>query len=46
MKESGLYDNLVIVFYGDYYGVLNFRNKNLVELVGKMSFIWINYDNV
>ncbi|MCT6632038.1 sulfatase-like hydrolase/transferase, partial [Staphylococcus aureus] len=45
LKESGLYDNSVIVLYGDHYGVSNSRNKNLAELVGKTSSTWTNYDN-
>ncbi|MFV5784557.1 sulfatase-like hydrolase/transferase, partial [Pediococcus acidilactici] len=42
LKESGLYDNSVIVLYGDHYGVSNSRNKNLAELVGKTSSTWTN----
>ncbi len=39
LKESGLYDNSVIVLYGDHYGVSNSRNKNLAELVGKQVLL-------
>lgn len=45
LKESGLYDNSVIVLYGDHYGVSNGRNRNLAELVGKSSATWDDYDN-
>ncbi|WP_086276046.1 LTA synthase family protein [Candidatus Enterococcus testudinis] len=45
LKESGLYDNSVIVLYGDHYGISNSRNKNLAELLGKSSSSWTNYDN-
>ncbi|MFV0558004.1 MAG: LTA synthase family protein [Enterococcus sp.] len=45
LKASGLYDNSVIVLYGDHYGVSNTRNKNLASLVGKNSASWSNFDN-
>jgi lipoteichoic acid synthase len=45
LKESGLYDNSVIVLYGDHYGISNSRNKNLAELLGKNSSSWSNFDN-
>jgi lipoteichoic acid synthase len=45
LKESGLYENSVIVLYGDHYGISNSRNKNLAELLGKTSASWTNYDN-
>ena len=45
LKASGLYDNSVIVLYGDHYGISNSRNKSLAELVGKTSDTWSNYDN-
>lgn len=45
LKESGLYDNSVIVLYGDHYGISNSRNKNLAELLGKDSASWSNFDN-
>ncbi|WP_435541568.1 sulfatase-like hydrolase/transferase, partial [Bacillus paralicheniformis] len=43
LKESGLYDNSVIVLYGDHYGISNSRNKNLAELLGKDSASWSNF---
>ncbi len=45
LKSSGLYDNSVIVLYGDHYGVSNSRNKTLAELLGKSSDTWSNFDN-
>ncbi|MGX7197638.1 LTA synthase family protein [Enterococcus olivae] len=45
LKESGLYENSVIVLYGDHYGVSNGRNRNLAELVGKSSATWNDFDN-
>ncbi len=45
LKASGLYDNSVIVLYGDHYGVSNGRNRSLAELVGKTSSTWNDFDN-
>ncbi|EAC9512995.1 LTA synthase family protein, partial [Listeria monocytogenes] len=45
LKESGLYENSVIVLYGDHYGISNSRNRNLAELLGKTSSTWTNFDN-
>ncbi|WP_207941817.1 sulfatase [Enterococcus sp. DIV2402] len=45
LKASGLYDNSVIVLYGDHYGVSNGRNRSLAELVGKTSSSWNDFDN-
>ncbi|MGM0239920.1 LTA synthase family protein [Enterococcus sp. AZ103] len=45
LKETGLYDNSIIVMYGDHYGISESRNPDLAELVGKTSDTWTNYDN-
>ena len=45
LKKSGLYDNSIIVLYGDHYGVSNGRNHTLAPLLGKSSSSWNNYDN-
>ena len=45
LKESGLYDNSIIVLYGDHFGISQTRNPNLAPLVGKSSETWSNYDN-
>ncbi len=45
LKASGLYDNSIIVLYGDHYGISNSRNPNLAELIGKDSETWTSYDN-
>lgn len=45
LKASGLYDNSVIVLYGDHYGISNSRNKDLAGLLGKTSDTWTNFDN-
>ncbi len=35
LKESGLYDNSVIVMYGDHYGVSQNHNKAMAQVLGK-----------
>lgn len=45
LKSSGLYDNSVIVLYGDHYGISTSRNKNLAELIGKDKNSWNGYDD-
>ncbi len=45
LKASGLYDNSVIVLYGDHFGISESRNKSLAELVGKSADEWNSYDN-
>ena len=35
LKETGLYDNSIIVMYGDHYGISDTRSSNLAELLGK-----------
>ncbi|MGT2906587.1 LTA synthase family protein [Streptococcus dentiloxodontae] len=44
LKASGLYDNSIIVLYGDHYGISDGRSSNLAELLGKNSETWSNYD--
>lgn len=45
LKASGLYDNSVIVLYGDHYGISTSRNKNLAELIGKDKNSWNGFDD-
>ena len=45
LKESGLYQNSIIVLYGDHYGISNSRNPALAPLLGKNSETWSSYDN-
>lgn len=35
LKESGLYDNTMIIMYGDHYGISNNHNKAMSEVIGK-----------
>ncbi|WP_028273505.1 LTA synthase family protein [Atopococcus tabaci] len=45
LKESGLYENSMIVLYGDHYGISNARNKTLAPLLDKDPETWNGYDN-
>lgn len=45
LKEAGLYDNAIIVLYGDHYGISNSRNPDLAALLGKDYETWSAYDN-
>ncbi|MGC4440425.1 sulfatase-like hydrolase/transferase, partial [Streptococcus suis] len=45
LKASGLYENSIIVMYGDHYGISNSRNTSLAPLLGKNSETWTDYDN-
>lgn len=46
LKASGLYENSIIVIYGDHYGTSNMRNPDLAPLLGKDPNEWDAYDNV
>lgn len=45
LKKSGLYDNSIIVLYGDHYGISNSENKELASVLGKNPNEWTDYDN-
>ncbi|WP_418127307.1 LTA synthase family protein [Streptococcus parasuis] len=45
LKATGLYEDSIIVLYGDHYGISNSRNPNLAPLIGKDSQTWSNFDN-
>ncbi|KXT79165.1 LTA synthase family protein [Streptococcus sp. DD13] len=45
LKAAGLYENSVIVLYGDHYGISNSRNPSLAPLLGKNTETWSQYDN-
>lgn len=44
LKASGLYDNSIIVLYGDHYGISNSRNPALAPLLGMDSETWNEYN--
>ncbi len=35
LKESGLYDNTMVVLYGDHYGISENHNKAMAQIIGK-----------
>ncbi|MBT2690982.1 LTA synthase family protein [Bacillus sp. ISL-47] len=35
LKGTGLYDNSIIIMYGDHYGISNNHNKAMKEVIGK-----------
>lgn len=45
LKASGLYENSIVVLFGDHYGISNMRNPELAPLLGKNPEEWTNYDN-
>ena len=45
LKASGLYDNSMIVLYGDHFGISNMRNPHVAPLLGQDPEEWGNYEN-
>lgn len=45
LKESGLYEDSIILIYGDHYGISDMRNPVLGELLGVPEDEWDAYHN-
>ena len=45
LKDSGLYENSIIILYGDHYGISNARNESLAPLLGEDPEEWNGFDN-
>ena len=45
LKATGVYENSIIILYGDHYGISNSRNPDLAPLLGKDPETWTDYDN-
>ncbi|WP_010624115.1 LTA synthase family protein [Companilactobacillus versmoldensis] len=45
LKDSGIYDNSMIVLYGDHYGLSNSQNPALAPLLGYNADTWNNFNN-
>ncbi|MCD2159211.1 LTA synthase family protein [Fructobacillus sp. M1-13] len=45
LKQSGLYDNTMVVLYGDHYGINNSENRQLAPLLGKDPNQWTELDS-
>lgn len=45
LKKSGLYNNSVILLYGDHYGISDSENPSLAPVLGKSASDWDDNDN-
>ncbi len=45
LKDSGLYENSMVVMFGDHYGISNMRNPELAPLLGQNPEEWSSFDN-
>lgn len=45
LKKTGLYDNTMVVLYGDHYGISNTDAKYLAPILGKNEGDWNDLDN-
>jgi len=45
LKASGLYDNSMVILYGDHYGISNSRNQALAPLLGEDPETWNSYND-
>lgn len=46
LKASGLYENSLIILYGDHYGISDSRNPDLADLLeGKSKETWDSFDD-
>ena len=46
LKKSGLYNNSLIMIYGDHYGLSNSESTALAPILGKEPSQWGEYDNI
>ncbi len=46
LKLSGIYENSIIVLYGDHYGISENRNKDLAPLLGRETDTWTEFDDM
>lgn len=45
LKSAGIYENSIIVLYGDHYGISDSRNKTLAPLLGRDEDSWTEFDD-
>jgi lipoteichoic acid synthase len=45
LKDTGLYEDSIIIMYGDHYGISNMRNPHLAPLIGVEEDEWGAYHN-
>ncbi|MFX3622940.1 MAG: LTA synthase family protein [Ectobacillus sp.] len=46
LKEEGLYDNSIIVFYGDHYGISENHNRAMAQYLGKEEITPFDHMNL
>ncbi|MDD4680950.1 MAG: LTA synthase family protein [Clostridia bacterium] len=46
LEASGIYENSIIVLYGDHYGISGNRNKDLAPLLERDPSSWTEFDDV
>lgn len=45
LKASGLYNNSIVILYGDHYGLSDITDSALAPLIGKNMDNWSNFDD-
>ncbi|WP_040534114.1 LTA synthase family protein [Schleiferilactobacillus shenzhenensis] len=45
LKRSGLYENTLVMIYGDHYGLSNTNNLSLAKMFGRDASHWTAFDN-
>lgn len=45
LKKSGLYNNTLVMIYGDHYGLSNTDNLSLAKMMGRDPSHWTAFDN-
>ncbi len=45
LKASGLYENSIVIMYGDHFGTSNMRNPHLAPLLGEDATTWGDFEN-
>ncbi|MGR4032858.1 sulfatase-like hydrolase/transferase, partial [Bacillus sp. ZZQ-131] len=46
LKAEGIYDNSVIVFYGDHYGISENHNRAMAQFLGKEEITAFDHMNL
>lgn len=46
LKKSGLAKNILVVIYGDHYGLSNSENQTLAPVIGESADTWNTFNNV
>ena len=46
LKKAGIYENSIIVLYGDHFGISDDRNKTLAPLLDRDPSTWTEFDDM